>query len=361
MSNTIKNQCHTFFYGHHELTAAEEFSAMAEWCKKNNIKHDFYGEGELIQQFEQKVADLLGFEKGLFIVTGTLNQPTVLQLACQQRKLDSVAMHHTAHILKHEHQGYQLQNRFKVLPVGDPFKVWTVEDLKDIKDDIASVLYELPMREIGGQLPTWDELEAIKTYCNQYNIHLHMDGARLWETQPFYSKKYSEISKGFDSVYISLYKGIGGLGGSILVGSEELIDKVSIWAKRQGGNLARRSPYIVSAAMKFDQQLQKMPAYFQRTKEVYKILADYSFIVPNPKYPQTNMLHLYLSISCDQAMQIRNKIAKEYGIYFFHAIHSTPFTNQCFFEWYVGDCLLDIPDENLCHSLSILEKEINSL
>ncbi|MCX4027362.1 threonine aldolase [Endozoicomonas sp. SM1973] len=361
MSNTVKDQCHTFFYGHHELTAAEEFYAMAEWCQQNNIKHDIYGEGELIQQFEQRVADLLGFEKGLFIATGTLNQPTVLQLVCRQKNFDCVAMHHTAHILKHECQGYQLQNRFKVLPIGDPFSVWTIEDLKDIKDDIAAALYELPMREIGGQLPTWEALTAIKTYCHQHNIHLHMDGARLWETKDYYAKEYAEIAHGFNSVYISLYKGIGGLGGSILVGSEALIERASVWVKRQGGNLARRSPYIVSAAMKFDQQLQKMSAYYLRTKEIYQVLANYPFIIPNPEYPQTSMLHLYLPISCNQATQVRDKIAKEHGIYFFNRIQSSPFANQCFFEWDVGDCLLDMPDKQLIKSLDLLAKEIKSL
>ncbi|MBU2711220.1 beta-eliminating lyase-related protein [Zooshikella harenae] len=102
MPDRLKNKCHTFFYGHHAVSAAEDYLAMSEWCKQHNIQHDIYGEGDLIEKFESKVADLLGFEKGLFIITGTLNQTTLLQLACNQRKLDTVAMHHSSHILKHE-------------------------------------------------------------------------------------------------------------------------------------------------------------------------------------------------------------------------------------------------------------------
>lgn len=359
MLNTIKNKCHTFFNGHHASSAAEDYLAMSEWCQQHTIQHDIYGEGELIANFERKVADLLGFEKGLFIITGTLNQTTLLQLACHHRKLDTVAMHHSAHILKHEQQGYQFQKRFNVLPIGDYYKSWDVTHLKEIKDEIGAVLYELPMREIGGQLPSWDMLVAIKEYCKARNIHLHMDGARLWETQPFYKKSYADIADGFDSVYVSLYKGIGGLGGSLLVGSEEMISKVSLWVKRQGGNVATRSPYIVSAAMKFDLQLEKMPSYFKRTEELYELLKDFPNLAPNPNRPQTNMLHLHLPISCEDAVTIRDKIANKHGIYCFDTVQSTHLVNHCYFEWYVGDCLLNMSNDLLYKSLRLLSDEVS--
>ncbi|MFA0521581.1 beta-eliminating lyase-related protein, partial [Vibrio sp. 10N.222.55.E8] len=113
--------------------------------------------------------------------------------------------HESSHIMRHERQGYQLQNRFNVLPVGNAFRTWNVDDLKAWPDEIAAALYELPMREIGGQLPEWEELETIKHYCKAQSIHLHMDGARLWECAAYYQKPYREIANGFDTAYVSLY------------------------------------------------------------------------------------------------------------------------------------------------------------
>ena len=41
---------------------------------------------------------------------------------------------------------------------------------------------------------------------------MHLDGARLWESQPFYGRPLAEIAGLFDTVYVSFYKELGGLG-----------------------------------------------------------------------------------------------------------------------------------------------------
>lgn len=96
------------------------------------------------------------------MITGTMTQPTALQLVCQEKRCPVVAMHETCHIFAHEAQGYQMQQRFQVLPVGDRHRPWNVKDLKAWPDEIAAAVYELPMREIGGQLPSWQQLEESK-------------------------------------------------------------------------------------------------------------------------------------------------------------------------------------------------------
>lgn len=260
MSIHLKQLCTTHLPGNKEDSPAVHFSKMAQWCEQHNVAHDVYGEGETIQAFEQKVAELLGYEAGLFVITGTMTQPTVLELVTRQKRNPIVAMHPSSHIYVHERQGYQLQNRFNILPVGNEFKPWKLEDLQAWPDEIAAVLYELPMREIGGQLPSWEELERIKQHCAENNIHLHMDGARLWETAAYYQKEYHQIAQGFDTAYVSLYKGINGLGGSMLLGSKAFIQLASMWMKRQGGNVYHRTPYVVSAAMQFDERLARLPS-----------------------------------------------------------------------------------------------------
>ena len=270
---------------------------MAEWCEQQNIHHDTYGDGEFIGGFETKVAGLLGYEAAVFVITGTMNQPTVLEIACQEKRNPLIAMHESSHILRHERQGYQLQNRFNMLPVGNVFRTWNVDDLQAWPDEIAAALYELPMREIGGQLPECEELEAIKQYSNEQSIHLHMDGARLWECGACNQKPYSEIAKGFDSAYVSLYKGLNGLGGSQLLGDKEFVAKASAWMKRQGGNVYHRTPYVVSAAMQFDQRVAQMPALYEHTRQICQISLDYPQLKVNPQQPQVNMFHLYLPVS----------------------------------------------------------------
>tara|TARA_B100001063_G_scaffold231436_1_gene245559 strand:+ start:3688 stop:4788 length:1101 start_codon:yes stop_codon:yes gene_type:complete len=357
MSTDLRQQCDFLLSGHLEPTPAQTFAQMAHWCETNNVTHDSYGDGEFIESFEKKVADLLGYEAAVFVITGTMNQPTALEIACQERRNPVVAMHESSHIMRHERQGYQLQNRFSVLPVGNVFRTWNVDDLKAWPDEIAAALYELPMREIGGQLPEWEELEAIKQYCKEQSIHLHMDGARLWECGAYYQKPYREIAKGFDSAYVSLYKGLNGLGGSLLLGDKAFVAKASAWMKRQGGNVYHRTPYVVSAAMQFDERLELMPALYERTKQVYQILQDYPQFTVNPQQPQVNMLHLYLPVNYEDGIIVRDNIAKKHKIWIGSpAISELP--NQCKIEWYVGDNLLNLPDHELIDILDFISEEL---
>lgn len=356
MTDNLREQCNLILSGHHTPTPSELFTAMAEWCSKNKVQHDVYGEGELIQSFENKIAKLLGYEAGLFVMTGTLTQVTVLDLVCRKKGNKLVGMHETSHIIRHESQNYQLQQRFHVSTLGNRYRPWKVNDLISTPDELSAVLYELPMREIGGQLLSWQELQEIKSHCNQNNIHLHMDGARLWETAAFYNKTYDEIAAGFDTAYVSLYKGLGGLGGSLLLGDKSFIELASKWMKRQGGNVYHRTPYIVSAAMQFDQRLAQMPSLFERTKQLYSLIAQYPQFSLNPVQPQANMLHLILPFDYETAIQIRDELAQEQKIWLGNP-QVTGNPNQSLIEWYVGDTLLKLDDTRLIELLDWLNRK----
>jgi threonine aldolase len=171
-----------------------------------------------------------------------------------------------------------------------------------------------------------------------------MDGARLWEAAAGFGRSLGEIAQGFDSAYVSFYKGIGGLGGAMLLGKQDFVARASQWFKRQGGNLFRRSPYVVAAAMQFDERLAAMPDYFRRTEWLYDTLRDYPLLTPNPAKPQANMLHVYLPVAREKAVEIRNQIAAAHGVWLFGGANHAPLPEQSYIEWYVGESLLSMPD-----------------
>lgn len=349
----LQRRCHTIFPGHRARTPAEMYAAMAAWCEANGVEHDNYGAGSLIQEFEAKIARLLGFEAAVFCISGTMAQVTALRLACQDRGRDLVALHPTSHIFVHERSNYQLLGHFKALQAGDRHRPWQVADLAAIPDRLGAVGMELPLREIGGQLSSWEELEAIKLHVRERGAHLHMDGARLWEAACGYGKPLHEVASGFDSSYVSLYKGVGGLGGAMLAGSREFVERAAEWFRRQGGNVIHRSPYVVAAAMQFDERLAAMPDYLRRTHFLYEALGAHPEIKLNPAAPQTNMLHLHLPVSPERALEIRRELAARHGIWIFNRIASGVLPSTSSFELYVGDNLLAMPDEQLRTALGL--------
>lgn len=354
----LLQQCLTVIPGHRARSPADMFAAMAAWCEANQVAHDIYGNGPLIQQFENKVAALLGFEAAVFCISGTMAQVTALRLGCEDRGSKLVALHPTSHIIVHEKSNYQLFGHFNALQVGDRHVPWAAKDLEAIPDRLGAVSVEIPMREIGGQAPSWDQLSAIKSHCNQRNTHLHMDGARLWESAAGYGRSVAEIAAGFDSCYVSLYKGIGGLGGAILAGSRSFVECAAESFRRQGGNVIHRSPYVVAAAMQFDQRLAAMPALFRRTEWLYEVLRDYPAIRVNPARPQANMLHLHLPVGRERAIAIRNQVAEQERIWLFGRVANGALPDTSVVEIYVGDNLADMPDDTVRRVLASLVAEL---
>lgn len=353
-------RCHTIFPGHRARRPAELYADMAAWCEANDVEHDVYGSGDLIESFEKKIAALLGFPAAVFCISGTMAQVTALRLASTDRANAPVALHPTSHIFVHERSNYQLLDHFDALQIGDRHRPFTAADLGAIPDRLGAVGLELPMREIGGQAPSWEELEAIKAHCKARGAHLHMDGARLWETAVGYGKPVAEIAAGFDSVYVSLYKGIGGLGGAMLAGSADFVARAAEWFRRQGGNVIHRSPYIVAAAMQFDARLAAMPAYFRRTEFLFEALRAHPEIRVNPARPAANMLHLHLPVNRERALAIRERLAERHGVWLFNRINHGVLPDTSYFELYVGDNLLHAPDEKVVEALALLAAELRT-
>jgi len=353
------------FLTHHRCftshTPADDFQAMADWCRRNAAAHDRYGSGDLLQAFEAKVAALLGYDAARYCLTGVASQAVALRLACDIKGSDRILTHPTSHLLLHENHNAQVHDWFKLLRVGSAYRPLTLDALQSYPDPVAAVLYELPMREIGGQLPDWDELEAIKAWARDNGVHLHMDGARLWEAATGYGKPLAEVCRGFDSVYVSFYKGIGALAGAMLLGSEAFIERARVDMQRQGVLTFRQTPFVVSAAMQFDQRLAAMPAYLQRTRELFEILAKYPLLTPNPEKPHCNMLHLYLPVPAAKANAIRDAIAEKHRIWLFNGANDAALPNQSYFEWYVGDNLLEMDDAVLHLALQGLSDAVQSL
>lgn len=357
----LLRRCHTIFPGHRARRPTELYADMAAWCERHDIDHDVYGSGALIQSFEDKIARLLGFEAAVFCVTGTMAQVTALRLGAEDRGSRLVALHPTSHIFVHERSNYQLLGHFHALQAGDRHRPWLAADLEAIPDRLGAVGLEIPMREIGGQLSSWDELQAIKAQRRVRGVHLHMDGARVWEAQAGYGRSAAEIAAGFDSVYVSLYKGIGGLGGAMLAGSREFVGRAAEWFRREGGNVIHRSPYIVAAAMQFDQRLAAMPDYFRRTQFLVEALRAHPEIRVNPAAPQANMLHLHLPVGRGRALAIRNELAAEHGIWMYNRVAHNALPDTSLVEIYVGDNLAAMDDDSLRGALALFAAKLSEL
>jgi threonine aldolase len=253
-------------------------------------ERDKYGEGEIPERVQGRVAALLGKEAALWLPSGTMAQQIALRIHADHRGRRAVAFHPQCHLDVHEERGYEVLHGLHAVTLGRRDRLMTPADLAAVAEPLAAVLVELPQRDSGGQLPPWEELVELCALARERGAAVHLDGARLWQCGPFYGRELAEIAALFDTVYVSLYKDLGAPGGCMLLGSAEFVAEANVWKVRHGGRMLQIGHYLEAAERGLDEVLPKMPALVERAKELAAALAEHGVtIVPDP--PQAAMFH----------------------------------------------------------------------
>jgi threonine aldolase len=320
-----------------------------------NVDSDNYGAGKVIEDFQDQMAAYLGKEKAVFFPSGTMAQQIALRIWCDKKGLKKVAYHPLCHLEIKEQDGLKELHHIESILLADHSRTIQLEDVLNMKEDVACILLELPQREIGGTLPDYQDLEAISVYCREKGIKLHMDGARLYETLPYYQKSAAEICKLFDSVYVSLYKGIGGIAGAILAGDEAFSNESKVWKTRNGGNLISLYPYILSADYYFKQRLHKMEQYYEEAKELAGFYNQCRAVATKPLVPVSNMFHVHINIPKEKLESILISIYKETGIGLTTYVKETSETT-CYYEVSIGDRYSNIPKDEIRKVFQLLDE-----
>lgn len=333
----------------------EAFAQVAD-----ELDSDMYGSGEVIERFQDKFAALLGKEAAVFFPSGTMAQQIALRIWCDEKGTNRVAYHPLCHLEIHEEDGLRELHRLEPLLLADRERLITLEDVQGIGGRIACLLLELPQREIGGQLPAFEELEAISAYCRKQGIRLHLDGARLLEVLPYYGRTAAQVCELFDSVYISLYKGIGGIAGAILAGDREFTDKSKVWKRRHGGDLISLYPYIVSADYYYNLRADRMEQYYVQARELAGLLNGCAGVRTLPEVPVSNMFHLYFDGSKERIEPVLVSFYEESGIALSSALREAG-PDACYCEISIGDRYGQIPGERLHEGIELLNAKMSRL
>ena len=337
----ILENCTRFLTGHLRKKPQQILEEIVAEMN-SSTSADVYGTGDLIHNFETDIARLLGKKAAVFMPSGTMAQQIALRIWAQRKNINNFAFHRKSHLELHEYKGYRHLHQLHGVYVGEENRLFAFNDLRNLSIPISTLLIELPQRELGGLLPSWQELQNICSWAKNKGIALHLDGARLWECKPFYERDYDEICSVFDTVYVSFYKGIGGICGAILAGDTNIIAEAKIWKRRHGGDLVHLYPYILSAKHCFAKRLAKMEDYHQKAMEIAHILREIPGVRVTPEEPMTNMMHVYLEGDKELLENRALQIAKQTQIWMFHKLTTSIIPDYHKFELSVGDATLQI-------------------
>ncbi len=221
---------------------------------------DVYGDG-VVEALETKVAALLGTEAAAFFPTGTMAQQVALRCWAGRTGNRTVAVHALSHPEVHERNAFSEVGGLRPVRVTSEPRLPTAAEVRDFEEPFGALMLELPLRDAGFVLPSWEELTEVVAAARERDAVVHFDGARLWESTVHLGRSLEEIADLADSVYVSFYKSLEAFGGAALAGPKELVEEAKAWRHRYGGQVFQQFPTALSALVGLERELPRLPEY----------------------------------------------------------------------------------------------------
>ncbi|MFC4469118.1 threonine aldolase family protein [Streptomyces xiangluensis] len=265
---------------------------------------DMYGD-QIVETVEERVAGLLGKDAAAFFPSGTMAQQVALRCWAGRTGSVTVAMHPLSHPELHERHAFSTVSGLRIVhPTHEP-RLPSADEIRDLGEPFGSLLLELPLREAGFVLPTWEELSEAVEAARERDAVVHFDGARLWECTAHFGRPLDEIAGLADSVYVSFYKSLDGIGGAALAGPKTLIGEAKAWRHRYGGQVLQQFPTALSALIGLEKELPRLPEYVAHARVVAAALREgfaasgVPWVRVHPKEPHTHQFQLWLPYEAD--------------------------------------------------------------
>jgi threonine aldolase len=228
------------------------------------VGDDVYCEDPTIRALEERVADLLGHEAGLFCATGSLANLLGVRLLVEPG--EEVVCDAQAHIARAELGAHAAVHGLTMRTYPSIRGRVDVDEIAAIVAPNAgpglvstkAVAVENTHNFGGGTIQDIDQLTAVADLCRKRGMGFHLDGARLWNAHVASGVALATYGRLFDTVSVSFSKGLGAPVGSMLVSSADRIALARVWRKRLGGGWRQAGILAAGAAYALDHHLARL-------------------------------------------------------------------------------------------------------
>ncbi|MET9348153.1 threonine aldolase family protein [Streptomyces termitum] len=286
-----------------EGSVGELLAGLARWAEEAGLGSelpDVYG-GGLVEVLEERVARELGMPAAVFFPTGTMAQQVALRCWAARTGSPVVALHPLAHPEVHEGGALGAVSGLRTTHPTDAPRLPSAEEVGDHPEPFGTLMLELPLRDAGFVLPSWEELAGAVGAAREREAAVHFDGARLWEAAAWFGRPLAEVAGLADSVYVSFYKSLDGLSGAVLAGPEEFVAEARVWLHRYGGRVFQQYPAVLAALRGLDVELPRLPAYAAHARVVAGALREAfageggpGWFRVHPEEPHTHQFQVWL-------------------------------------------------------------------
>ena len=224
---------------------------MREAMASADVGDDCYAEDPTVNRLQEIAAEMLGCEAAMFVPSGTMaNQIAVKVLS---HPAGEVICEHECHLIHHEAGACALLAQVQLRGLRSDKGVLRADDVRAaIRPDdpyqprTVLVAIENTHNAAGGIVWPLQRVKDVAAAAREANLPFFCDGARLFNACVASGTPASDYAAPCDLVTLSLYKGLAAPMGSLVCGSQEMMQEVWRYRRIYGGAL--RQAGIVAAA-----------------------------------------------------------------------------------------------------------------
>jgi threonine aldolase len=226
---------------------------MLEAMMSAEVGDDVFGEDPSATRLEKKVARILGKERALFVPSGTMANQLAIRLHTEPG--DEVLCEADSHMAHYESGAPAALSGVLLRSIPGKRGAIRADQLSEYlrqghewEARSRLLCVENTHNRAGGTVISLRDVETLTKAGRDRGLALHLDGARLWNASAATGIPEKDYAVDFDTVAVSLSKGLGAPVGSLLAGSAETMARARRFRKMFGGGM-RQIGFLAGAGL----------------------------------------------------------------------------------------------------------------
>lgn len=250
-----------------------------------------YGEDASVNELCGRVAELLGKADALWVPTCGMANLVALLTFCEPG--DRVVLEASSHVITSEAMGIEEVARL------EPRSLWAADGRLDpaevdelvAESDAVLLVLENTHTRAGGTVLSVELTEALAAAAKTHGCRVHLDGARLVNAAVALGVPLADLAAPANSVALSLNKGVAAPMGTVLAGSEAVVERARLMLRRVGGASVHRAGIAAAAALvALDTVAERIAADHRRARDLADRLRAVEGLRVDPEVVETNIV-----------------------------------------------------------------------
>lgn len=300
-------------------TVTKPTHGMMQAIMEAEVGDDVYKEDPTANRLEERLAAMFGMDTALFFPTGSMANQAAIKMHTQPG--EQLIADKWAHVYNYEGGGVSFNSGVSCKLIDGNRGMITAEQVEEninppdfYHSPLTSlVCLENTTNKGGGACYDFSEIEKIKKVCDNHNLGLHLDGARIWNALVAKNEDPKAYGKVFDTISVCLSKGMGTPMGSVLIGKKDIMQKAMRVRKVLGGGM-RQIGFMAAAGMyALDNHMERLAEDHKKAFEIAEVLSQQPY-VKKVEPTETNIVIFYLAAGISEAKFMDDLLQKNIKI-----------------------------------------------